>query len=297
MKPASMIFLVLAVILIFGGFMTCRVAKSMAETRGVKIYEQEFNDKGDAIYTYAIADDSVNKLNLTFSDIDVTVVGGAFSSYVELMNFDVTSYRTTLSGGNVTVDGTASLTSSMIDLSDGGIQFRGLRYFLLKKPDPESKRSAVIYLSDNSVLRSLTVTIKKGSVTFRNLPNSLDYTLVLQDADASFYSVSSTSVANINATNSDIFMDSSKFATVSANLKGGSFRMEGGSVITNGVASYDLSVSEEGTIHFNGGLAGETYRVTSPAPECLFKIDMLGGTIEINDGGVPAVTPIIPPKP
>ena len=89
MRPTSMIFLVLSLILIFGGFMTCSIAKSMAASENISIYDQVFDENGDAIYTYNISEQAINKLALTFSDVDVTVVGGASSSYVELKNFDV----------------------------------------------------------------------------------------------------------------------------------------------------------------------------------------------------------------
>ena len=43
MKPTSLIFLALSLILLVGGFMVCGVAKSMAKNQGIRIYDQEIN--------------------------------------------------------------------------------------------------------------------------------------------------------------------------------------------------------------------------------------------------------------
>lgn len=61
MKPTSLIFLALSLILLVGGFMVCGVAKSMAKNQGIRIYDQEINKDGDSVYTYNIADDTVYK--------------------------------------------------------------------------------------------------------------------------------------------------------------------------------------------------------------------------------------------
>ena len=129
MKPTSLIFLALSLILLVGGFMVCGVAKSMAKNQGIRIYDQEINKDGDSVYTYNIADDTVTKLALKFSGIDVHIRGSESESYIELKNFDANSYSTTLTGSTVTVDGTVGFMSSLIDMSGGGIRFKGLRYF------------------------------------------------------------------------------------------------------------------------------------------------------------------------
>ena len=295
MKPTSMIFLVLALILVFGGFMTCNIAKSMAASQNIPLYDQEFDENGDAVYRYAIADDSVTKLNLVFSDIDVTVIGGAPSSYVELKNFNVTSYRTTLSGGTVTVNGTASLTSSLIDMSGGGIRFRGLRYFLLKKPAENSVRSATVYISKDAMLQTVSLTLTNGKAFFSGISNSIDYSVILTNADVLFDRVTTMSVANLNVTDGNVDMTSSRFVSVTANIKNGNFTLQGGNAIQNGTVSYDLSVADAGTIRYNGGAVGSSYKVTSAAPECLIKVNLQNGNIDVSDGGDPVIAELTDP--
>ncbi len=291
MKPTSLIFLVLSLILAFGGFMTCSLAKTMAASDNVAIYDQVFDENGDAVYTYAIADDVINKLTLTFSDVDVTVVGGAPTSCVELKNFDVNSYAVSLTGGNVSVDGTVGFLSSLVDMSNGGLRFRGLRYFLLEKPDPTRQKSVTVYLSDACDMRTLSVNLKSGNVTLKNLSGSYDYSVTLQEANVVFDHVNGSSVATISVSDGNVDVNESKFATVSASLENGNFTVNGSQSLSYQRTSYDLKTDENGSILYNGGNAGTEYKVTSPAPETFYIVSVTGGKITVVDGGSPAETP------
>jgi len=294
MKPTSMIFLVLSLILIFGGFMTCSVAKSMASSENIPIYDTTFDSNGDAVYTYQISDAVINKLTLNFSDVDVKIVGNAEKSYVELKNFDVNSYRVTLSSGNVTVDGTVGFLSSLLDMSAGGIQFKGLRYFFLDKPDPARPKSVTIYLSELSELKSLNVSLKQGTVSFEGIHNALDYSVTLNQADALFSDVISTSVASVTCKEGNVTFHGSRFITVNATVEDGNFTIQGDNVLTFQHTSYNMKVEESGNILYNGGNAGSSYKATSPAPEANVIVNINNGIITIEDGGTPAAVPEAP---
>ena len=294
MKPTSMIFLVLSLILIFGGVMTCSVASSMAVSDNVAIYDTEFDSNGDAIYTYSISDSAVNKLILNFSDVDVEIVGNAEKSYIELKNFDVNSYRVMLSSGNLTVDGTVGFFSSLLDMSGGGLQFKGLRYFLLQKPDPSRPKKVTVYLSAQAGLKTLNLSLKKGSAGIRNIHNTLDYSLTLNDAQLEVENVISTSVASMHCTNGDITVISSCFTTLNATVDTGKITLRGNDIMSFQRTNYDLSVEETGHIMYNSGNAGTTYKVTSPAPESNVIIKSKNGIIHVEDGGAPAITPTTP---
>ena len=187
MKPTSLIFLALSLILLVGGFMVCGVAKSMAKNQGIRIYDQEINKDGDSVYTYNIADDTVTKLALKFSGIDVHIRGSESESYIELKNFDANSYSTTLTGSTVTVDGTVGFMSSLIDMSGGGIRFKGLRYFLMEKPSGDQQKSITVCISRNSGLKSLNVTSEKGDVYLSDIAGGIEYSISTTDSAKNTY--------------------------------------------------------------------------------------------------------------
>ncbi len=299
MKPTSLIFLALSVVLLIGGFLTCSIAESMAKSRGISIFDQKINDEGDAVYVYNLSDESITKLSLVFSDVDVTVIGTENESYIEMKNFRVNDYRTTLSGSSVTVDGTVSFFSSLIDMSGGGVQFKGLRYFFLEKPDPDRPRSVTVYIAENSGLKNLSVTSTKGTVTCRDLPNAVDYSVNAVDADIRFDRINTISVAELKTTNGNITVKGSEIATLTASIENGNFSVDADGAYSSDLTTYNL-VTAEGIVTYNGVVSKETpseLKITSPAPKCLIKATVTKGNITVTDDNDTAEPPAVDPAP
>ena len=290
MKPTSYIFLVMSLVLFLGGYFTCGIAETMAASSSTPIFDQTFNDEGDAVYTYNLSGEQNTKLSLTFANVDVRVIGTATESYVMLKNFDVNNYTAALSAGTVKIDGTASFLSSLIDMSDGGLKFKGLRYFLLEKPNPERARSVTVYISELSDLTTVSLTLTNGNVTFENLPNSLDYNVSLSGGNVSFTNVYSRSVANLSVTNGDVSIVNSEISGITVNQDKGNFSYTTADSASSELTSYDLRV-EQGTVQYNGVAVNSPYKVTSPAPNSVIRVTMKEGLIRVNDGGDPPATP------
>ncbi len=287
MKPTSLIFLALAAVLLFSGWFTCSIAESMAEAKGVSIYEQTRNKKGDTVYVYNLSDEKLTKLALNFSNVDVTIVGSAKSSYVELKNFNPYDYSTKLTGGSVTVDGTISGLSSFIDMSDGGLSFKGLRYLFANKPMKGHKKSVTIYISDASNLKTLNLTVKNGDVTLKKIWNdTVDYNVKVTYGNATFEEVVTTSVINANVNTGNITVSNTKAATLNANIVGGSISVDTTNYSAEFV-SYNVK-AENGTLTYNGGEMIESQlKITTPSDiqQCLVKIDATDANVIIKSNG------------
>ena len=290
MKPTSLIFLALAAVLLFSGWFTCSIAESMADAKGVSIYEQTRNKKGDTVYVYNLSDEKLTKLSLNFSNVDVTIVGSAKSSYVELKNFDPYSYTTKLKGGSVTVDGTISGLSSFIDMSDGGLSFKGLRYFFADKPIKGHKRSVTIYLSDAASLKTLNITLKNGDVTLKKIWNeNVDYNINVSSGDAKFEEVVTTSVINTNVNTGSITISNTKAATLNANIVGGNLSLDTANYAAEFV-SYNVKATN-GSITYNGtALTEPQLKIVTPSDiqQCLIKIDATDANVTIKDSNAGA---------
>ena len=291
MKPTSLIFLALAAVLLFTGWFTCSIASSMADAQGVSIYEQTRNKKGDIVYAYNLSDQKLSKLNLNFSDVNVTIVGSAKKSYVELKNFDPYDYSTTLSGGSVTVDGTVSGLSSFLDMSSGGLKFKGLRYFFADKPIKGHKRSVTVYLSDASNLTSLTLTVKNGDVTLKNIWNeNVVYNVNVIEGDLSFNEVVTTAVINARVSTGDITVSNTKATSINANIVGGRINVD----TTNYAAefvSYKVD-TENCTLNYNGTVIPEgQLKIVTPSDirQCTLNIDATDATVTISDNNTEIV--------
>lgn len=273
MKPTSLIFLALSVVLFFGGLLTCGMASSMADAEGVSIYELKKDEEGDLVYTYELTDERVSKLSLTFSGVDVTVIGNAEKSYVELENFDVYSYAVTVSGSSVSVDGTVNLMSSMIDLSNGGLRFKGFRYFFVDSPASSAPKRATVYLSAETELSALTLNVKQGSVTIKDLDRTVDYTANITDGALLFDGIRTDSVANLYLENSSLTVNNSLFTTLDVVQKGGTIAlsMNHGELSQERI-TYEIT-NETGITRINGTEVPSPYHVVSAAPLSLIRID------------------------
>ncbi len=285
MKPTSLIFLALAAVLFFSGWFTCSIASSMADAQGISIYEQTRNKKGDILYVYNLSDAKLSKLSLNFENVDVTVVGSAKSSYVELKNFDPYDYSTTLSGGNVTVDGTVGGISSFIDMSGGGIRFKGLRYFFADKPAAGHKRSVTVYLSDASSLKTLNVSVKKGRVTFKDIWNeSVDYNIDVTEGNITFDTVITQSVINAKTVAGNISVANSECATLNASVVGGTLDIDATRYAAE-FLSYNVNTANSKLTYNGNEITEGKMKVVTPSEiqKCLVKIDATDAVVNIKD--------------
>lgn len=291
MKPTSLIFLALAAVLLFTGWFTCSIASSMADAQGVSIYEQTRNKKGDIVYVYNLSDQKLSNLFLNFSNVDVTIVGSSKKSYVELKNFDPYDYSTTLSGGTVKVDGTVSGLSSFLDMSGGGLKFKGLRYFFADKPIKGHKRSVTVYLSDASGIDSLNLTVRNGDVTLKNIWNEqVDYNLTVNSGSLTLNEVVTTAVINANVSAGNMTISNTKATSLNADIVGGSMTVD----TTNYAAefvSYEVD-TENSTLNYNGTVVAEgQLKISSPNEirQCKLNVDATDATVTIKDNNTEVI--------
>lgn len=284
MKITSYIFLALAAILFIGGLMTCSVAETMAKAQNVSIFEQKKDKKGNSIYTYKLTDEKLSKLNLNFSNVDVKIVGSAKESYVELKNFDAYDYSTTLSGSTVTVDGTVSGLSSIIDLSGGGLRFKGFRYLFVNKTAKNAKRSVTVYISDSCDLSSLTINLEKGSVTVNNVYNKIDYNITVNLGNVSFNNVNTESVINLDVNSGEINVENTECVTFNANLVSCKTTIDltklNHNYITYNVKTENSTVVHNGSLDDDGQFA---VIVSTDLLKSMIKINAIGSEIILKD--------------
>ncbi len=283
MKPTSYIFLALSLVLLFCGWFTCSVAESMADAKGVQIFEQTINEDGDSVYVYNLTDESLTKLSLTFTSVNIKIIGSSESSYVELVNFDPYDYSTSRSGGSVNVDGTVSGLASFIDSSGGGFRFKGLRYFFAKKAK-STEKSVNIYISDVSELQSLSLSLKKGSVSFKNISNSIDYSVNVSDGNVDFDTVLTESVINVGLNKGNLKVRNTECSTVNVNVTDGTVSVDMGRYAPE-LLSYDIKVTNGKITHNQNEIQEEALIITAPSDvqKCLVKVSGTGSKVQIKD--------------
>ncbi|MBO4770199.1 MAG: DUF4097 family beta strand repeat protein [Clostridia bacterium] len=283
MKPTSIIFLVMAVILFVGGYAMCRFASARAERDGVEIYSQRADSEGNQVYSYTVDDNSISSLKLVFSGVNVTVEPTEGESRVVLTNFPVSSYAVTMSGSTVTIDGTVGKIMSLIDRSSGGLQFRGIRYFLMKNPPDDAEKSVLVYITRYSKLNSLVITDSGGDISLSRLDNPLDYTIISSGASVSLSEVSTVSVMKIDLTSGVLNCDGCEIFTIRASISDGSARINTAGKYDASTIAYNLS-AENGSIIYNGAILEEQIYKISPANTyARMEISVKNGSITLTD--------------
>lgn len=283
MKPTSLIFLALSIVLLFCGWFTCSMAQTMADAQGIEIFEQHKDKKGNIIYVYNLSDEKLSKLDLVFDNVNVNIVGSSKNSYVELKNFEPYNYATTLSGSNVTVDGTVGGLSSLIDMS-GGIRFKGLRYFFADKPSASRTQSVTVYLSDTSDIKTLNISLKKGTVTVKDVYNPIDYNINVSAGGVNIDTVVTESVINMSVSGGDINVTNSECATINANVSGGTVNINSDRYAAE-LLSYNVKTENSTLLHNGEAVADGQLKITVPSEvqKCLIKIDAKDSSIQLSD--------------
>ncbi len=282
MKPTSLIFLALALVLFISGFSVCKVAEGMAEAQDIDLFSQSIDKNGDAVYVYNISKDDLSKLSLVFSDVDVNIIGNAEASYVELKNFDINSYKTSLSGAVVTVDGTANFLSSLIDMSGGGFGFKGLRYFFMNKPEDTRPRSVNIYISNTSWLKTVDVKVTSGNVNISDITNAIDYDIEISEGDVLFENVTTSAIADINSANGNVTVKRSNISSLSASINAGDLTIEANGAFSGDTSTYRVQ-TVDGNVTYNGEDKGEELKIKAADEKNTVKANVTSGNVIIND--------------
>ena len=273
----------MAVILFVGGYAMCRFASARAERDGVEIYSQRADSEGNQVYSYTVDDNSISSLKLVFSGVNVTVEPTEGESRVVLTNFPVSSYAVTMSGSTVTIDGTVGKIMSLIDRSSGGLQFRGIRYFLMKNPPDDAEKSVRVYINRYSKLNSLVITDSGGDISLSRLDNPLDYTIISSGASVSLSEVSTVSVMKIDLTSGVLNCDGCEIFTIRASISDGSARINTAGKYDASTIAYNLS-AENGSIIYNGAILEEQIYKISPANTyARMEISVKNGSITLTD--------------
>jgi len=199
-KPTSIISMVVAVLLIIAGFVTCLIAENMAESEGKMLFAE--NREDGLVNTVDLSDTAVSKLEINVSDAQIHIYGGSESSYIELINFRENYYSLNASNRVVSFDEVPDVTS-MLKFWENGMSFKGIRYLLTfdKSDEPEGDKIINVYLGGENIdLKILNITGNICDVYLEKLDYSTDYAVTLTDGNFTMTSCKNASSLTLNGT-------------------------------------------------------------------------------------------------
>ena len=198
MKPASIISLIVAVLISIAGLVTCIVAQNMAEESGQSLYS-EIETSGENTRSLDLTEIDVNKIQLVFSDAEVTVHGNSETSYIEFINFKDNYYSLTSTSSLVSFDETPDIMS-MLTFWENGFSFKGMRYILNINKDnqPKGQKEVHIYLTSDKNVKQIEIQASSCKVNINNMTSGTDYFITADNVTLNTNHINTSSTVSVN---------------------------------------------------------------------------------------------------
>ncbi len=222
MRPTSVIFLIISILLACIGGMLCLSAVSKAEETGEVLFESVKTEDGNYVKTvyYGLqegesADNSssknnIKKMEFDLENVDVEIRGGQDVNKIELYNFTegMYSYATSV-GGALTFEDLNGLLK-MISFGTSGINFKGFRNLLFYREYANLDRKMIIYIKEGSNITNISCSVKAGSISVSGLSVATDITVSSDSGDVVIDGIAQHSSLDINVKSGSVSVKNTK---------------------------------------------------------------------------------------
>ncbi len=204
MKPTSVIFLIVSILLACVGFLLCITASSMATEQGIGLFTQIGDEDDNYVATQTFTEEDLKKIVIKVSDVNVNVIGGAEESKIELVNFMNNSYNIQAGRATLQISDNSGITG-IIDLENFKINFGGFRdylHYLFDFIEGNEKKEQIlnVYLTDEADLVNFNITVGDGDITLSHMQTECDYKIVLANGVVEIDNVTTDSSIQIEST-------------------------------------------------------------------------------------------------
>ncbi len=196
MKPASIIFLVIAVVITSVGFFLCRKAESRAEAEGVELFNSSTDEDGNRVSTLRYNTDTMQKISVTLNRGTVYVRRGA-EQKVETVNMMDGFYLKGISTNMLQINDTLGVVD-MFKEGGLGLSFNGLRNIFRSFDLIRKEKAVYIYVPDGTALNGVSVTVKSGDIVLEDLSVDADLTLEAEAGDVRLKNVSTSGMLQVS---------------------------------------------------------------------------------------------------
>ena len=204
MKPTSVIFLIVSILLACVGFLLCITASSMATEQGIGLFTQIGDEDDNYVATQIFSEEDLKKIVIKVSNVNVNVIGGAEESKIELVNFMNNSYNIQAGRSTLQISDNSGITG-LVDLENFKINFGGFRdylHYLFDFIEGNEKKAQIlnVYLTEEADLVNFNITVGDGDITLSNMTTECDYKIVLASGVVEIDGVTTGSSIQIEST-------------------------------------------------------------------------------------------------
>jgi len=282
MRPASVIFLVISVIIMAAGLGLCFFAQNKAEDEGIQLFESETADSGDTVETIDFAEEEleIGRIALTLSNCEVNV-SMSDRSYVELVNFETGHYVRGTSNQTLSIDDTINVRSILGFAQNA--EFKGIRqylqYYSSSRDKAEREKKINVFINPQDNLKIFEISVKNGSVTLGDLSvKSADYKITVGSGDVTVGSISKSSSVEISVDNGNVSAAVRTVQHMLVTVGHGDFSAE---VLSPDNQNYKLN-AEDGSINYLGSEIPSPHEETHPIASTSIDAEVWHGDIIIT---------------
>lgn len=262
MKPTSVIFLILAVILIVGGVILCFVSGALASGADIELFCDYVDEEGNAVTEHDLSGKSVSAVNIDLESAVINIYGGSEKSYVKVENFPDKAYEFWLTAGELNFKDTHALSVfSSFRINESGFGFDGLRHYLALNKYDDKDNVIDIYLSSKDSINTLNIDVNNGEINISDLDVISEINLNVNDGKIALNSVNSAGKANVTAKNASLIFDGCNIADTIANVE------ESGTIECQLLIQhvFTLNCNSSGNVYLDSVKANADYSGVYPA--------------------------------
>jgi len=276
-KPTSIIFLVVSIILVITGFSVVGVAQGMANTEGIELVNTPDDDAGNYIYRYDYDSDSIGKITVNVKDAKINIIGGAAKPYVELVNFADGMYEFSSANRNLMISNNSDYTK-MSGIASLVMNFKGLRSLINYYNISGLQKTVNIYLCADYPVKSVDCRLDSGDIEIRDCTTATDYIAEIGTGNLTVTNVSSTSTLNAAIGTGNVTVDQSSFSA-------GDFTITTGNVDASAVIKKLTAKIDTGDLIYTSDHSIGLYNIRATTIVGKIQIDgeMPEGSYERND--------------
>ncbi len=297
MKPASIIFLVISVLVVIGGFYLCGEAEDRAAAANIELFNISKDADGNRVSVMEYDPAKMQKISVDLKKGNVYVREGE-SCKVEIYNLFEGAYIKGTSSNMLQINDTLGIVD-IIKEGGQGISFGGLRNILHDLSFEESEKWINVYVPAGTPLNAIQITVLEGDIVFEGIHDtSADIILKAENGtvtvrDTSTHSrmqienvLGNTEVIGsfakdirINSTDGNVNLASTSFTACELFAAKGDINVE----LSQSVSRFVASITASKHISFNGTPLGANTFSTSATDGMTFTATAEDGAVEIRD--------------
>lgn len=258
MKPTSIIFLVLSVILIATGYISMQMAVTLAENENIALYSDDLDEDGNRLGTVYYNSLEHDKIEISVSDATVYLRQGDEEKVV-FKNYTEGSYTAIKSGVSYIISDNLSAID-MITSGKFNLTFKGLRHYWHDREILSRPKEVWVYTTDNTVLTAIDVKLGSGTVNIKDYEVAFD---VMASVESGKIEASACEASSFNFSGESATVNADKLTAprFHSDIKNGKIIMKNCDI----ESLTQLKVKEEGEVSVELGGEASEYNIVAYA--------------------------------